>query len=70
MFFETLAVIGLVCLFGIHPAIAQDGTDEQGWDPQAFDIAFAPFAQGSSGRSFWPIPMTAADACSSSSRQD
>src|SRR5215203_5271917 len=43
---RTLAVISLACLLGIHPTLAQDGTDEQQWDPRAFDIAFAPFAEG------------------------
>ncbi len=46
MIFKTLAVISLACLLGIRPAMAQDGTDERQWDPRAFDIAFAPFAEG------------------------
>jgi glucose/arabinose dehydrogenase len=43
---RTMAIVGLVSLVGAYPALAQDGTGGQGWDPQTFDIAFEPYAQG------------------------
>lgn len=58
---RSFAVLGLLCLLGGQAALAQDGTGGQEWDPQAFDIAFTPFADGFERPVFLADPNDATD---------